>query len=1075
MSHWGTRLTLLAAALATHTATATTPVTAVTTDTDGTTAATPVTTAPLGPTITLITGDKVTLGTTPDGVIVKAARGREHIGFTSRTDVRGDVHVIPHDAVTGLTRKQLDPRLFNVSELLRAGYDDASRDELPLIVRHPNPTGARTANGRALNALNAQALSIPRDPTFWTTAQDAEHIWLDGRVRAHLDTSVPQINAPTAWAAGHTGAGTTVAVLDTGIDQNHPDLQDAVSNAHNFTDSDTADDRVGHGTHVASTITGGSTTDGSTTGGSTTYRGVAPDAKLLNAKVLDDRGYGQDSWIIAGMEWAAANGADVVNMSLGSPMPSDGTDPLSQAVNRITAEHDTLFVIAAGNSGGLIGSPGAADAALTVGSVDKSDKLAATSSRGRVDGVIKPDITAPGVDITAAKAGGGYIAHSGTSMATPHVAGAAAVLAGKHPDWRPDQLKAALMGTAKPNGGIFEQGAGRVDLGKAATTDLTADVGSLSLGTAQWPHHDDQPITRTITYTNTGPHPITLDLTADVTDPHGTPAPPAMFTFSPARLTVPAGGSAATTATADTRVNAPDGVYSGTITATGDGHTTRTPITITREVESYNVTVKVLDHHGSPTDKYFFSFVDVNNRRSHHNHDPSGTVTTRVSKGEFYFSAFVQTQTADRNYTNAEFVEPAFTVTADTQLTLDAREAKQVEFRTDQPNARTGNAKYRFRMKTAWGELSATSHIPNYDQFTFKPSTTAAPDRFTFTAEARLGEWTGTTFTGSPYLYHLRRTENGAIPHDLRWRYRDADLAKVRSEHAAATPNVVGFRENFLVIPLPGTLTEYYTPDEPWDGQFIEMVDPDRFDFVSVVDQSRPRSFPRGRTTTERWNTGVFSPAFPTGSDGPLYFAARIGDHTRFVVPMFTDNNRGRSGSANAEGTTTLSHNGTTIGEYPSPGLGVFKVGPERARYTLRTTADRSTYARLSTKVTAEWTFTSESTGTDTPALLPLLAARFTPDLDNTNAAKAGRPFTIPLHVQRNGTTDTGRVNTPTVEVSYDDGTTWHRAPVTRNHAQWQAIAFHPADAKFVSLRSKVTDPDGNAQHQTIIRAYALN
>ncbi|CAL9568201.1 hypothetical protein SUDANB95_04738 [Actinosynnema sp. ALI-1.44] len=796
MSHWGTRLTLLAAALAaaTHITTVTTPATA---------AAAPVTGEPLGPTITLITGDEVTLGTGPDGVIVEAARGREHIGFTSRTDVRGDVHVIPHDAVTGLTRKQLDPRLFNVSELLRSGYDDASRAELPLIVQHPK------TRGRALNALNAQALSIPRDPTFWSATQDAERIWLDGRVRAHLDTSVPRISAPTAWAAGHTGAGTTVAVLDTGIDQSHPDLQDAVTNAHNFTDSDTADDRVGHGTHVASTITGGSTA----------YRGVAPDAKLLNAKVLDDRGYGQDSWIIAGMEWAAANGADVVNMSLGSPMPSDGTDPLSQAVNRITAEHDTLFVIAAGNSGGLIGSPGAADAALTVGSVDKSDELAATSSRGRVDGVIKPDITAPGVEITAAKAGGGYVAHSGTSMAAPHVAGAAAVLAGKHPDWRPEQLKAALMGTAEPNGGTFEQGAGRVDLGTAATTDLTADVGSLSLGTAQWPHHDDQPITRTITYTNTGPDPITLDLTADVTDPHGTPAPPAMFTFSPVRLTVPAGGSAATTATTDTRVNAPDGVYSGTITATTTtAKSVRTPITITREVESYNVTVKVLDHNGAPTDKYFFSFVDVNNRRSHHNHDPSGTVTTRVAKGEFYLNAFVQTETAQHNHTNAEFVEPAFTVTADTQLTLDAREAKQVEFRTDQPNARTGNAKYRFRMKTAWGELSATTHIANYDQFTFKPSTTTARDRFTFTAEARLGEWNGTTFTGSPYLYHLRRTESGAIPHDLRWRYRDADLAKVRSEHAAATPNVVGFRENFLVVPLPGTLTEYYTPDEPWDG-----------------------------------------------------------------------------------------------------------------------------------------------------------------------------------------------------------------------------------------------------------------
>ncbi|NUT91214.1 MAG: S8 family serine peptidase [Saccharothrix sp.] len=1046
MTHWGTRSSLLVAVLVAG-------VVVVPAE-----AGADVGVVPAGPTVTLVTGDKVTLGGS-DGVAVRAAKGRERVGFTSRTDVRGDLHVVPLDAVAGVAGGKLDPRLFNVSELVRSGYDDASRDTLPLIVDHPRAK----ATGRALPALGAAAVSVERNGDFWATASDAEHIWLDGRVRAQLDESVPQIGAPAAWAAGHTGVGTTVAVLDTGVDARHPDLADAVVGAQNFTTSDTADDRVGHGTHVASTITGDSAQ----------YKGVAPDTKLLNGKVLDDRGYGQDSWIIAGMEWAAANGADVVNMSLGSPMPSDGTDPLSQAVNRITAESGTLFVIAAGNSGGLIGSPGAADAALTVGSVDKSDRLATSSSRGRVDGVLKPDLTAPGVEITAAKAGGGYTTLSGTSMATPHVAGAAAVLAGQHPDWRPEQLKSALMGTAKPNGRLFEQGAGRVDLGTAATSAVFADTGSFSLGSVQWPHQDDQPITKTITYTNTGAEPVTLDLAADVTGPQGSPAPQGMFTFSPARLTVPAGGTASTTATVDTRVEAPDGVYSGAITATG-ARTVRTPITVTREVESYNVTVKVLDHNGSATDMYYFNFIDVTKPEGHNAHDPSGTVVTRVPKGEFYFNAFVQTRVGEREYRNTEFVEPSFVVTGDTEVVLDARQAKQVGFATDRPNAKTGSAKYRFQMKTAWGELSSTTFIQDYEQFSFKPSTTSAKDRFTFTAEAVLGEWNGKSFDGSPYLYHLRHKENGSIPQTLQWRYRDADLAKVRSEHAAANPGVVGYRENFLVLPLPSTLTEYYTPDEPWDGQFIEMVDPERFDFVSVVDQTRPRSFPLGRTTTERWNTGVFGPAFPTGLDSPLYFAARIGDHTRFVLPMFTDNGRGRSGSANAEGGTTLSKDGKVVGEYPGAGLGVFKVAPERGQYTVSTTADRSSYARLSTKVTADWTFTTEGNGTDTPTLLPLLAVRYTPDLDNTNAAPAGRPFRIPLHVQRNGTTDPGRVNTPTVEISYDDGATWHRAPVTRDRAQWTALAFHPADAKFVSLRSRVTDPEGNAQNQTIIRAYAL-
>ncbi|MFI9816785.1 S8 family peptidase [Saccharothrix variisporea] len=1046
MTHWGTRSSLLAAVLVAG-------VVVVPAE-----AAADVGVMPSGPTVTLVTGDKVTLGGS-DGVTVKAAQGRERIGFTSRTDVRGDLHVVPVDAVAGLAGGKLDPRLFNVSELVRAGYDDASVDRLPLIVDQPRAG----ANGRALPALGAAAVSVERNADFWATARDAEHIWLDGRVRVQLDKSVPQIGAPTAWAAGYTGAGTTVAVLDTGVDAKHPDLSDAVVGEQNFTTSDTAGDRVGHGTHVASTITGNGAQ----------YKGVAPDTKLLNGKVLDDHGYGLESWIIAGMEWAAANNADVVNMSLGAPMPSDGTDPLSQAVNRITAETGTLFVIAAGNSGGQVGGPGAADAALTVGSVDKSDRLAPSSSRGRVDGVLKPDLTAPGVEITAAKAGGGYTTLSGTSMATPHVAGAAAVLAGQHPDWRPEQLKAALMGTAKPNGSLVEQGAGRVDLGTAATSTVFADAGSFSLGSVQWPHHDDQPITKTITYTNTGTEPVTLDLAADVTGPQGTLAPQGMFTFSPARLTVPAGGTATTTATVDTRVEAPDGVYSGAITATGS-RTVRTVLTVTREVESYNVTVKALDHNGSPTDKYFAGFVDVNKRESHSSHDPSGTVVARVPKGEFYFTGFVQTEVGERQYRNTEFVEPSFVVTGDTEIVLDARQAKPVGFATDRPDAKVGSAKYRFRMKTAWGELSSTTFIQDYEAFTFKPTTTSARDRFSFTAEARMGAWNGKSFDGSPYLYHLRHTENGSVPQDLQWRFRDADLAKVRSEHAAATPGVVGYRENFLVVPLPGTLTEYYTPDEPWDGQFIEMVDPEHFEFVSVVDQTRPRSFPLGRTTTERWNTGVFGPAFPTGLDSPLYFAARIGDYTRFVLPLFTDNGRGRSGDASASGTTALLRDGTVIGETAAPGLGYFKVSPDRAQYTLRATADRSSYARLSTKVTADWTFTSEGDGTQDPRLLPLLAVRFTPTLDNTNAAPAGRPFRVPLYVQRNGTTDPGRVNTPVVEISYDDGATWLRAPVTRDRAQWTALAFHPADAKFVSLRSRVTDADGNAQSQTIIRAYAL-
>jgi subtilisin family serine protease len=1032
--------------------------------------------APGGPTVTLLTGDKVTIGGA-HGVSVRAAKGREHIAFFTRKDERGDTHVIPEDAVSLLSQGKLDPRLFDVTELARTGYDDASRKTLPLIVDYagatPRAAGAQVS--RELPAMSAAAVSVERSAAYWPTARRAGKVWLDGPVKASLDHSVPQIGAPEAWAAGHTGEGSTVAVLDTGIDVTHPDLSDAVTQAKNFTDSDTDDDRFGHGTHVASIITGNGDP----------YRGVAPDAKLLNGKVLNDFGGGMESWIIAGMEWAAQSGADVVNMSLGSPFPSDGTDPMSQAVNRITADTGTLFVISSGNSGPgdeSIGSPAAADAALTVGAVDREDQLAEFSSRGPrwEDGAIKPDITAPGVDIVAAKAKNGiigdpapegYVSLSGTSMAAPHVAGAAAIVAAQHPDWAADQLKATLMGSAKPNAelSVFEQGAGRVDVAAATTATVFASPASLSNGTAQWPHDDDQPITKTLTYTNTGTEPVTLDLTADITGPDGSPAPQGMFTIETTQLTVPAGGQASTTVTTDTKIDTEDGLYSGVITATGGDREVRTPIAVNREVESYNVTLHFIDHDGKPTDMYGFRFVDVNNPKAYLPYDPSGTVVARLPKGEFYFEATVQKEVGEYDYLNAEFAEPAFTVTGDAELTVDAREAKPLGFTTDKPGAKEGNALFQFALETAWGHTGLTAFVGSFDDFTIKPATTTKKDKFTFAAEAHMAEKNGESFEGSPYLYHLRHTENGTVPADLEWRVRDRQLAKVTGKHAAATPGMIGVREGFLPIPLPSTLTEYYTPDEPWQGDFYETPDLESFP-VSSQYQSEPKTYRIGRTTTERWNVGVFGPAFPL-SPYAGDFAGRLGDDTRFSLPLFADQGRGRAGNANSEGSTTLLRDGAVVAEEPYAGSLQAFLPPERAEYTLRTNATRP--GPLSTEVSAEWTFASEHNGDADPVFLPLLAVRFAPDLDDHNAAPAGRRFTIPVYVQRNGSGVEG-VGTPAVEVSYDDGKTWRKAKVSRHHGQWKATVDHPAGAEFVSLRSSVSDRDGNAQRQTVIRAYAL-
>lgn len=1045
----------------------------------------PVGVAPTGPTVTLLTGDKVTIGG-PNGVSVRAAEGREHISFHARTDEHGDMHVIPADAASLVSSGRLDPRLFDVTELVAMGYDDASRPDLPLIVDYPGatPRAAGATVLRELPALSATAVRAERSTAFWATARDsAQRIWLDGPVRASLDQSVPQIGAPQAWEAGHTGEGTTVAVLDTGIDATHPELADAVAGEQNFTDADSATDKFGHGTHVASIITG----EGEK------YRGVAPDAKLLNGKVLDDNGGGYESWIIAGMEWAATGGADVINMSLGSPSSSDGTDPMSQAVNQLTAETGVLFVIAAGNSGPSdqsIGSPAAADAALTVGAVDREDQLAEFSSRGPRfgDDAIKPDITAPGVDIVAAKAKEGqigdpvddsHVSLSGTSMATPHVAGAAAILAGQHPDWTAEPLKASLMGSAIPNDGlsVYEQGAGRVDVAAAVRSTVSASPASISNGTVQWPHDDDEPIAKTLTYTNSGTEEVTLDLATDVRDPDGNAAPQGMFTVEPSQLTIPAGGQASATLTTDTKVEAPDGLYGGVLTATGGDTVVRTPVGVTREVESYNVTLNFLDHDGAATGEYGFRFVDVNNPKAYFPYDESGTVVARLPKGEFYFEASVATANGPQDWLITEVNEPAFTVTGDAELTVDAREGKPVGFTVEAPNAKQGQGLLSFLLDTSWGGTGLYLFTNSFDGILVRPSTTSAGDAYEFTAEARMaepdgtGEWPG--FGGSPYLYHLRHSEDGGVPGELRWRVTDRQLAKVTSKHAVDIPNLVGLREQMVFAPLPYTLTEFYTPNTPWYGDFMEVTEPDEFPPTGALRFTvEPRTFERGKATEERWNAAVFGPALPYESREPAYFAGRHGDEVAFAFPMFSDA-LGREAYVRSEGSTTVLRDGEPVWEHPGPAFGEFTVPAEEASYTLRTEATRSG-SPLSTKVNAEWTFRSGHVPGEEAKPLPLLNVRFASDLDDHNAAPAGKKFRFPVYVQRNGSAKPGRVDTPKLEVSYDDGTTWQPVRLKRDHDRWVATVDHPKDAQFVSLRSSVSDRDGNTASQTITRAYAL-
>ncbi len=539
-------------------------------------------------TVTLITGDRVTLtrgdGQTPRVSVVPARKPGRVTAFHT-TMVAGSVRVIPSD-VAHLIPGVLDPQLFDVTALAKM----STHDSMPLIVQ--GNAGTRWRSSRHLPSINAVAVTLAASEAMALAGQigvagsGVERIWLDSHVHADRvasgkskwDNNLDQIGAPQAWAAGLSGTGVGVAVLDTGVDASHPDLAGRVALARNFTDGPDAVDRNGHGTHVASLLAGSGAAStaaaqspaAGVSARPAARRGVAFGATLFVGKVLDDDGAGSFSDIIAGMEWAAQQ-ARIVNMSLGSDFPSSGNDPLSLAVQALTQAHGTLFVVSAGNSGpggGSIGSPAAAEAALTVGAVDSRDKLAGFSSRGPRQGDfgMKPDIVAPGVDIIGARAAGtdlgepvgeSYTRLSGTSMAAPQTAGAAALLAQLRPQWTGSELKSLLMGSAASvAAGAFETGSGRVDLAAALPQTVIAAQPSVGFGFAPYPQAGQPPVSRPVTLVNKATAAATLDLAALG----------ANFTVTPSRVTLPAGAKATVTVTASVDSGG-FGPLSGTLSA----------------------------------------------------------------------------------------------------------------------------------------------------------------------------------------------------------------------------------------------------------------------------------------------------------------------------------------------------------------------------------------------------------------------------------------------------------------------------------------------------------------------------
>ncbi|MGW1276380.1 S8 family peptidase [Streptomyces tsukubensis] len=1061
--------------------------------------------------VTLVTGDRVLVGTDGRPVSVQRAKGREGMSFHALRAGRS-TYVVPYDAQRLIAAGTVDRKLFDITALSTPESRRAYRDGVKVIVSYGGraaaaaKTAVRSSGGtkarRALPAAGAEALTAApgQAAALWKALTDTaadgriaatagvRKIWLDGTVKASLDRTVKQIGAPAAWDSRYDGTGVKIAVLDTGIDSGHPDLAGKVVAERNFTLTADAGDRNGHGTHVASTAAG----TGAKSGG--THKGVAPGAQLINGKVLDDWGGGTWSEIMAGIDWAVAQGADVVNMSLGGS-DSPGVDPVEALIDKYSAEKGVLFAVAAGNSGPgrlTVGTPGTASGALTVGAVDDHDEIAFFSSRGpRLgDGGIKPDVTAPGVAVTAAAATGtgpqsppGYTDMDGTSMAAPHAAGAAALLKQRNPDWTGARIKAALAGSAKPGPyDVFTQGTGRIAVDRAVAQQVVAEPASVSLGTHRWPHDDAAPATEQVTYHNSGPSDLTLDLAlTEATGPGGAPAPAGLLTLGASRITVPAGGTATVGVTADIRVpGAADGTYQATVVATGDSGRTvvRTAASVHREPESYEIALRTIGRDGAAAPIASATFVGLGGELDgvYLPIDLSaGERTIRLPKGRYQLTGSASTGRPADGFD--ELVQPVLELDGNTSTVLDFRTTKPFDITVPDPRVQEAPGVVQHQVSLGTERYHSTVMVPSLGSLRTGHLGPALPDgALTYALHAN---WRGPGIDYNTVLSGRgNRFPAGAVKH-----YRKADFARVDAGLGASVPGRSGGYIPFgrppgdgfwgfgvdTVAPAQTRRSSLVTTAHGvrWDMEYAQLKSPDDvwFGGETVHAFAESRAFKAGRTYRIDFNTAAHGPS--VGGDWGVF---REEDTLQGRLPLFSDGHGNVSISGTYTSTRTTLHRGSTlvgrIDELPFY-VELATLPAEKAQYTLVSTVSRAPeVSRAATRIDGSWTFRTGRTAPGGSEQLPLSTVRFAPAVALDSTAPAGRTQSIPVTVQ--GPAAGKNLKSLSVSVSYDSGKNWQKVTVKNG----KITVKNPAKGKGISLQAFVSDKKGNKASVRIANAY---
>ena len=1059
--------------------------------------------------VTLITGDIVLVTISSDGrraFAVQPVDPKEEFFSFKRGN---DTYIVPSSAPL----EKLDLNLFNIDYLLREKYYGLAY--LPVLVSSDSASNAQSLASDAkisgsvthvfktIPAFAARAKIVDVRGLYQSllAKPEVKKIWLDKVNHASLNESVPLIGAPTVWATGYDGTGVKIAILDTGIDSTHPDVSGKIVAKQDFTDDGTTDDLFGHGTHVAVIAAG----TGAASGGK--FRGVAPGASLMNIKVLNRYGYGYDSWIISGIEYATNNGANIISMSLGDG-PTDGNDPLSQAVDAAVAK-GVAAAIAAGNSGSYftVAAPGAARNAITVGASDKSDNLAWFSSEGpTIDFRVKPDVLAPGVNIISGHAANGgfpyipnpdqsssgppnyppyYTTLSGTSMATPHVSGLIALIKQKNPSWTPAFIKDALINTAMQldSYNVYQQGGGRVYAPDAVQTTMLMDPGSYSFGVlsaglpsaySDFAVHNFGGSTLTVSSLS-----ITLvDVMTGITYSSS-------VTLNVTSLSIPSGSSKGVRLTINLQ-SVPASLYSGLMIATP---------TVGKKIHSVfgfaklnQLQVTKVDLDGVPAvgdfvyvfKKSTSSLLEWTLNNAIGYTDSSGKFTAYVGSGDHTLMSFgIQTFGKKGMWV----LTIADTVASPASVTLDERTTNTVTFDMNKAGLLLASSAVQLYYGVGpwwqWVWFSASTALPYPSASMFRVSSTGMKATFHYSYfPSSSYDFGNPSNVNSPEWYDLLYASSGITGSTNYQADYSTTVQKSSTYSVNLSPKIGANRYSFVytkqfdvngVTPswygniamnwqmtLPQARVEYVSPNTYYD-QYLEKVSDFPGKTTPSIYYNGPwESWGAGQKVSEVWNRALSTQLY--GYTDPSFGYVEFYGHAFMDSYQhgFHEYDRYPAGTITIlKGAQTLVSNQQISDSYDywfSTGAGSYTVN-----------IDGTNNQALSMHTIASFTVNVPSALGDVYAPLILFRPQ---GLDLNNSMSAGNV------VVNLGVADPNSATSATLQYSTSDGSTWNSVTVVSTGGNWYSGSLGFLQNVYVSLKATASDSAGNTVTQTTIRAF---